>query len=229
MRMVTKRAYNSDILSRDMKKDTYSTNKLSFFTLVIAHQGEKWKNAHGLFWWTVRFYRFLPKLVEFSPFFFQLFIERRLFHGRNFLCLILRWIEIECFSPAIMLINVLVSRKAINFCLIFMSDSFQFYCDNRLIFYFTAISALKLSCPHLKLMSSKRKVRENLFPTWKIPSGQMARMGMACCTPLGTTNLSLSCFMIFCRVLITAFPCLLFVVFQGGFQGFVIDVGRMKD
>jgi hypothetical protein len=40
----------------------------------------------------------------------------------------------ECSSSLIMQFDVLVSRETTNFCFIFMSYSFQFYCEYRPIY-----------------------------------------------------------------------------------------------
>lgn len=51
-------------------------------------------------------------------------------------------------------------------------------------------------------MSVNDQVLENWWPTWKIPSAQMRRMGMQSCTLRGMRNFTRSCFRALDRVLI---------------------------
>ena len=64
----------------------------------------------------------------------------------------------------------------------------------------------------IQLMSVKENVLENWIPTWKTPSDQMRRMGMASCTERGIRNLSRSALVALLRVLIIG---ILLIWFRG--------------
>src|SRR5574344_2089951 len=77
-------------------------------------------------------------------------------------------------------------------------------------------------------MSENRKDLENLFPTLKMPSGQMFLIGIRSCTFLGTLNFSLSCARIALMLLIIVLGNLLFAFIDSVLQRLVVDIHRLE-